>query len=76
MIKTDNILRLSIDDYDILFDNADMLGVHDNVRLITAITNDEIEKNRDIICAKEGIKEYEVLMLYSLKEGNYVIWLE
>ena len=65
--KTNNILILSINDYDILFDNADKLGEHDNDRLITAISNDII---------KENIKEHEILMLYSLREGMYIIWLD
>lgn len=76
MKRTNNILILSIDDYDILFDNADKLGEHDNDRLITAISNDIIEENRPIIEAKENIKEHEVLMLYSLREGMYIIWLD
>ena len=45
MKKTNNILILSIDDYDMLFDNADKLGEHDNDRLITAISNDIIKEN-------------------------------
>lgn len=76
MKKTNNILILSIDDYDMLFDNADKLGEHDNDRLITAISNDIIKENRPIIEAKENIKEHEVLMLYSLREGMYIIWLD
>lgn len=74
--KTNNILILSINDYDILFDNADKLGEHDNDRLITAISNDIIKENRPIIEAKENIKEHEILMLYSLREGMYIIWLD
>ena len=76
MKKTNNILILSINDYDILFDNADKLGEHDNDRLITAISNDIIRENRHIIESKENIKEYEILMLYSLREGMYIIWLD
>ena len=76
MKKTNNILILSIDDYDMLFDNADKLGEHDNDRLITAISNDIIKENRPIIEAKENIKEHEALMLYSLREGMYIIWLD
>ena len=76
MKKTNNILILSINDYDILFDNADKLGEHDNDRLITAISNDIIKETRHIIEAKENIKEHETLMLYSLREGMYIIWLD
>ena len=75
MKKTNNILILSINDYDILFDNASKLGEHDNDRLITAISNDIIKENRHIIEAKEDIKEHEILMLYCLREGMYIIWL-
>ena len=76
MKKTNNILILSINDYDILFNNANKLGEHDNERLITAISNDIIKENRHIIETKENIKEHEILMLYSLKEGMYIIWLD
>ncbi len=74
--KTDNILVLNINDYDILFDNADKLGEHDSDRLITAICNDVIEENRHIIEAKENLKDHEDLVLYYLREGNYIIWTE
>ena len=76
MKKTNNILILNIDDYDILFDNANKLGEHDNDRLITAINDSIIKENRYIIEAKENIKEHEILMLYCLKEGMYIIWLD
>lgn len=76
MKKTNNILILSINDYDVLFDNASQLGEHDNDRLITAISNDIIRSNRHIIEAKNNIKEHEILMLYSLREGMYIIWLD
>lgn len=76
MKRTNNILILSINDYDILFDNADKLGEHDSDRLITAITNDVIRENRHVIEAKEDMKEYEILMLYCLRDGMYIIWLD
>ena len=74
--KTNNILILSINDYDILFDNADKLGEDDNDRFITAINDSIIKENRHIIEAKENVKEHEILMLYSLREGMYIIWLD
>lgn len=76
MKRTKNVLMLSINDYDILFDNVNKLGEHDDDRLITAIINNDIKENRIIIEAMDNIKDYEILMLYALKEGMYIVWLE